>query len=105
MIYIIIVSFFICLFVELRALKINNAKIFSETSIIKIVVHCSFFCISIYALAFGLSAIKYFIIEKDYSFISYFLTFVIASIAYIFHYIKITIYKFIPMKDKLTFYL
>ena len=99
------IIYIICIFIEIKVLKRNNIDIFYKENFLLVLVSSTVFPLAIFALLFGYNAIKdmSWTNKDDVIFSGYFFTFILASLAYIIHYVKTKIYAFISRKNKLSF--
>lgn len=99
------IVYFICVFIEIKLLKKNNIDIFYKENFLLVLITSTIFPLAIFALLFGYNAIKdmSWSNKDDVIFSGYFFTFILASLAYIIHYIKSKIYAFISKRNKLSF--
>jgi len=104
-ILILFIVYIICVLIEMKALKRNKIDIFYKENFLLVLINSTVFPLAIFALIFGYNAVKDIPWKNkdDVVLSGYFFTFVLASIAYIIHYIKSKIYAFISQRDKLSF--
>lgn len=107
MFIIFIVLYIICLYVEWKVLEKEQISLSNKENMLIFFLIPFTLPLALSALIFGIYVIIDIIVRQQRDLlegIGYFITFVLASLAYIVYYVKKRIYAFIPSESKLFMY-
>lgn len=99
------ILYFICVFIEIKAMKRNKIDILYKNNFLLVFIVPSVFILAVFVFAYGSYNLKEIILnnKENTEFYGFFLTYIFGSLAYIVGYIRKRIYAFILPKNKLSF--
>ena len=99
------ITYFICVFIEIKSLKRNKINIFYKNNFLLILITSFAFPLAVLVFSYGFHSLKDVILnnEEQIGLYGLFLTYILGSLAYIVGYIRKRIYAFISPKNKLSF--
>lgn len=99
------ITYFICVFIEIKSLKRNKINIFYKNNFFLVLITSFAFPLAVFVFSYGFHNLKDVILnnEKNIGLYGLFLTYILGALAYMIGYIRKRIYAFISLKNKLSF--
>lgn len=99
------ITYFICVFIEIKSLKRNKINIFYKNNFFLVLITSFAFPLAVFVFSYGFHNLKDVILnnEKNIGLYGLFLTYILGALAYMIGYIRKRIYAFISPKNKLSF--
>ena len=99
------ITYFICVFIEIKSLKRNKINIFYKNNFFLVLITSFVFPLAVFVFSYGFHNLKDVILnnEKNIGLYGLFLTYILGALAYMIGYIRKRIYAFISPKNKLSF--